>query len=80
LTFVQDRDRRFRPVHGDSYIAVVEFSDPVHAKVLLSYGNSTQPDSPHNGDQLVLFARKELRDAWLTRAEIVKHLEDQTSF
>ena len=80
LTFVQDKDRRFRPVHGDSYIAVVEFSDPVHAKVLLSYGNSTQPDSPHNGDQLELFAKKELRDAWLTRDEIMAHLKDQTKF
>ena len=27
LTFAQDKDLRFRPVHGDSYIAVVEFSD-----------------------------------------------------
>ena len=80
LTFVQDRDLRFRPVHGNSYIAVVEFSDPVHAKVLLSYGNSSQPGSPHMGDQLELFARKELRDAWLTRPDIEAHLEDRTVF
>jgi acyl-homoserine-lactone acylase len=80
LTFVQDKDRRFHPVHGDSYIAVVEFSDPVHAKVLLSYGNSTQSGSPHVGDQLELFARKELRDAWLTRDDIEAHLEDRTVF
>jgi acyl-homoserine-lactone acylase len=75
LTFVQDPDLHFHPVHGDSYIAVVEFSDPVRAKVLLSYGNSTQLDSPHNGDQLELFARKELRDAWLTREAIEANLE-----
>jgi acyl-homoserine-lactone acylase len=80
LTFVPDKDRRFRPVHGDSYIAIVEFSDPVHAKVLLSYGNATQANSPHNGDQLELFAKKELRDAWLTREEIMKHLEERTDF
>jgi acyl-homoserine-lactone acylase len=80
LTFVQDKDLRFRPVHGDSYIAVVEFSNPVHAKVLLSYGNSSQPNSPHLGDQLELFSKKELRDAWLTRDEIETHLEDKIVF
>lgn len=80
LTFVQDKDLRFRPVHGDSYIAVVEFSNPVHAKVLLSYGNATQPNSPHVGDQLELFSRKELRDAWLTQDDINNHLEDQIVF
>lgn len=77
LTFVQDSDQRFYPVQGDSYIAIVEFSDPVQAKVLLTYGNSTQPDSAHNGDQLELFSRKELRDAWLTRDEIEAHLEER---
>ncbi|MEZ4669225.1 MAG: acylase [Anaerolineae bacterium] len=75
LTFTQDNDLRFRPVAGESYIAVVEFSDPPHAKVLLAYGNATQPDSPHFGDQIPLFAEKRLRDAWLTRAEVEAHLE-----
>ena len=79
LTFVQDSDQRFYPVHGDSYIAIVEFSDPIRAKVLLTYGNSTQPNSPHYGDQLELFSRKELRDAWLTRDEIEAHLEERKS-
>ena len=56
---------------GDSWVGVIEFGDEVHAKVLLSYGNSTQKDSPHNGDQLELFSRKELRDAWFTKAEVM---------
>lgn len=55
---------------GDSWVGVIEFGDEVKAKVLLSYGNATQKDSPHNGDQLELFSRKELRDAWFTDAEI----------
>lgn len=62
-------------VGGDTYVAVVEFSDPVRARVLLTYGNATQPHSSHVYDQLELFARKELRDAWLTRAEVEAHLE-----
>jgi len=55
---------------GDSWVGVIEFGDEVNAKVLLSYGNASQADSPHNGDQLELFSRKELRDAWITEAEV----------
>ncbi|MCJ7465095.1 MAG: penicillin acylase family protein, partial [Maribacter sp.] len=60
---------------GDSWVGVIEFGDNVRAKVLLSYGNATQKDSPHNGDQLELFSKKELRDAWLTKAEVEAHTE-----
>jgi acyl-homoserine-lactone acylase len=68
-------DNRFRAVGGDSYQAVVEFGDPVRAEVLLSYGNASQPGSPHRGDQLALYARKELRPVWRTRAAIEANLE-----
>lgn len=55
---------------GDSWVGVIEFGEQVKAKVLLSYGNSTQINSPHSGDQLELFAEKKLRDAWFTNAEV----------
>ncbi len=55
---------------GDSWVGVIEFGDKVNAKVLLSYGNATQKDSPHNGDQLELFSKKELRDAWFTKEQV----------
>ena len=55
---------------GDSWVGVIEFGEEVNAKVLLSYGNATQDDSPHNGDQLELFSKKKLRDAWFTKEEI----------
>jgi acyl-homoserine-lactone acylase len=60
---------------GDSFVAAVEFSDPVRARALLAYGNASQPGSPHAGDQLELFARKELRAVWRTREEIEANLE-----
>jgi acyl-homoserine-lactone acylase len=75
VSYRRDDDGRFRATGGDSYVACIEFSDPVRARALLSYGNSSQPGSPHNGDQLEIFARKELRPVWRTRAEIEKHLE-----
>ncbi len=58
---------------GDSWVGVIEFGDTVKAKVLLSYGNSTQKNSPHNGDQLALFSKKELRDAWFTKDQVKAH-------
>jgi len=55
---------------GDSWVAVIEFGKKIRAKALLSYGNSTEKDSPYNGDQLVLFSKKELRDVWLYEEDI----------
>jgi acyl-homoserine-lactone acylase len=55
---------------GDSWVGVIEFGKTPKAKVLLSYGNATQKDSPHFGDQLELFSKKELREAWFTDSEI----------
>ena len=68
--FAQDEDGRFRAVFGDSWIAAVEFSQPIRARALLAYGNASQPGSPHRTDQLPLYARKQLRPVWRTRAEV----------
>lgn len=60
--------------HGDSWVAVVEFGETPRASVLLSYGNSTQPGSPHFGDQLTLFSEKKMRDAWRTEEQFAPHI------
>lgn len=73
-------DGRFQAYGGDSYVAAVEFSTPVRARVLLTYGNASQPGSPHRVDQLPLFARKELRPVWRTRAEVAANLEAREAF
>lgn len=66
-------------VAGDSYYAVMEFGpDGVRARALLAYGNSTQPGSPHVGDQLELFARQEMRPVWRSRAEVEANLAAMT--
>jgi acyl-homoserine-lactone acylase len=73
-------DGRFASGGGDNFIAAVEFGPSVRAKVLLTAGNSSDPNSPHFGDQLVLAARKQLREAWLTRSKVEQHLEQRTLF
>ena len=62
-------------IFGDSFIAAIAFSEPLQAKVLTVYGNSSQPNSPHVGDQLPLYAKNQLRPAWRDRQEIEAHLE-----
>jgi acyl-homoserine-lactone acylase len=65
---------------GASFVAVVVFGSPTRAKVLMSYGDSSQPGSPHAGDQLPLLAAKQMRDAWRTRAEVEANLESRDRF
>jgi acyl-homoserine-lactone acylase len=65
---------------GATFVAVVDFAAPTKAKVLMSYGDASQPGSPHLGDQIPLLSAKEMRDAWRTRAEVEAHLESRDVF
>lgn len=67
-------------IGGDSFMAVVEFSNPVKAQVLNSYGNATQPNSLHQTDQLALSAHKQLRPVWRSRSDIEAHLVSRQVF
>ena len=60
--------------HGDTYVAVVEFGDNVRAKVLLSYGNSTQTGNRFMGDQLEVLSENQLRDAFLSKEVVLNNL------
>lgn len=60
---------------GDSWVAVIEFAEQPRARVLLSYGNGSEPGSPHNGDQLRLFSEQQLRPAWRTAADLQENIE-----
>ena len=80
VAFEPGEDGKAQAVHGDSYVAVIEFSDPIRAEALLSYGNATQPGSSHVGDQLGLFVEKKLRPVWRTREDIEAHLKEREVF
>ncbi|MGQ0649034.1 MAG: penicillin acylase family protein [Gemmatimonadaceae bacterium] len=60
---------------GDSFVAAVQFSTPLEARVLTGYGNWSRAGSKHRVDQLSLFAAQRLRTAWRTRPEIEANLE-----
>ena len=68
------------PIHGETWVSMVEFGTPMKAVGLMSYGNSSQPGSPHRSDQLKFLAAKTFRTLWLTRAEVERNLEDTVRF
>ncbi|HEU4882336.1 MAG TPA: acylase [Longimicrobium sp.] len=66
-------------VFGDTYVAAVEFAPGgPRAQAVLSYGNATQPGSPHANDQLRLIAEKRMRPSWRARADVEANLESRT--
>jgi acyl-homoserine-lactone acylase len=75
MLFLPAPDGALQGYLGESFIALVEFGDQLQAKVLLAYGNSSRPDSPHNGDQVALLSNKQMRDPWRTKAEVLQHHE-----
>lgn len=66
---------RYRAVGGDSYVAAIEFSNPVRARSIIAVDNASRAGSPHRIDQLPLFSAKQLKPVWRTRADILAHLE-----
>ena len=75
--YAPDKDGKNTMIGGDTYYQAVEFGKPVRAKVLIAYGNATQPGSAHIGDQLELFSKKQMRDAWRTRKDVEANLESR---
>ncbi len=67
-------------VSGETWISMVEFTTPLKAEGLMSYGDSTQPGTKHRSDQVELLSERKLRTLWMTRPEIERHLEETTSF
>ena len=80
LWFVPSEDGQFQAIGGDSYVAAIEFSNPVRAMVLTSYGNATQPGQPDSSEQLRMFANQELRPVWRSRQEVEAHLASRQVF
>ena len=66
------------PAHGETWVAMVEFSTPIKAYGLMSYGNSRQPGTTHYSDQLDLLSKEQFREFWLQREQVEANLERRT--
>lgn len=65
------------PLHGETWVAMIEFSDPIKAFGLMSYGNSRQAGTNHYDDQLSMLVRDEFRELWLRREQIEANLKSR---
>ncbi|MGI9260526.1 MAG: penicillin acylase family protein, partial [Woeseiaceae bacterium] len=55
---------------GNSFVAVVEFTDRVRAKSMLAGGQSGDPDSPHFDDQAQRYADRQFKDVAYYREDV----------
>jgi acyl-homoserine lactone acylase PvdQ len=60
---------------GNSFVAVVEFGDRVHARAVTCGGESGHPDSKHFNDQQERYASGDFRDVYFYADELKGHIE-----
>jgi acyl-homoserine-lactone acylase len=58
---------------GNSFVAVVEFGDKVHAKAVTAGGESGDPSSPYFNDQAKRYTTGDLREVYFYRADLKEH-------
>ena len=74
------KDNRYAAIGGDSFQAIVEFSNPLKALVSIGYGNASQKNSMYRSNQAEFYSQKKLRQAWRTRKEIEQNLSFEEKF
>lgn len=80
VAFTRRDGNRFYAAHGETIVCAIEFAATQHARCALSYGNSSQPGSPHLADQLPLIGSKRLHPVWRERKDVEANLEKRESF
>lgn len=60
-------------VAGASYLAVVEFTQPIQCMSIMPFGVSGNPESPHFFDQAELYASQKMKRAWFSREEVIRY-------
>jgi acyl-homoserine-lactone acylase len=80
ITWGPMKDGERTPLAGETWVSMVEFSKPLKAMGVLSYGDSSQPGTKHHNDQLKYVASRTLRTLWVKRADVEKHVEETTTY
>jgi acyl-homoserine-lactone acylase len=81
ITYSRKVGNQYFAAHGDTFYCAIEFDKKAQvAQCSTSYGNASQPGSPHLSDQLPLMSAKKLIPVWRDRKEIEAHLEKRERF
>jgi acyl-homoserine-lactone acylase len=67
--------KRWYGVHGNSFVAIVEFGPRVRARAVKVGGESGDPDSPHFNDQAQRYAAGALREVYFWPDQLKNHTE-----
>jgi acyl-homoserine lactone acylase PvdQ len=59
--------------NGNSFVCAVEFGPRVKAKSLLAGGNSSDPSSPHFGDQAKMYTEGIFKDVLFYKEDVLNH-------
>jgi acyl-homoserine-lactone acylase len=67
--------RKWYGTSGNSFVAVVEFGDSIHARAVSAGGESGDPASKHFDDQAERYATGNLREVYFYRSQLAGHTE-----
>jgi len=77
-SFDSTKPRKTRKIYGsvgNSFVAAVDFGPTIHAKAIMSGGESGDPASPHFTDQALMFSQGRFRDVLFYPEEVRAHAE-----
>jgi len=77
-SFVPAKPRKTKKIYGsegNSFVAAVDFGPTIHAKAIMSGGESGDPTSPHFTDQALMFTQGRFRDVLFYPEEVRAHAE-----
>jgi acyl-homoserine-lactone acylase len=77
-SFVWSKPRKTKKIYGsegNSFVAAVDFGPTIHAKAIMSGGESGDPASPHFTDQALMFSQGRFRDVLFYPEEVRAHAE-----
>ena len=69
------RTKKIYGSDGNSFVAAVEFGPRLHAKAIMSGGESGDPASPHFTDQALMFTQGIFRDVLFYPKDVLAHAE-----
>jgi acyl-homoserine-lactone acylase len=77
-SFVSTKPRKTKKIYGsegNSFVAAVDFGPIIHAKAIMSGGESGDPASPHFTDQALMFTQGRFRDVLFYPEDVRAHAE-----
>ena len=77
-SFDSPKPRKTKKIYGtegNSFVAAVDFGPTIHAKAIMSGGESGDPSSPHFSDQALMFTQGRFRDVLYYPADVRAHAE-----